>query len=207
MHTDSERIAGKNLAKALQSHANKLAFQKEIEVDDRPRADDLERMVTSFPGLDQIDWDAEPVESGINCELWKAWHARHCSACTPTTIHDDCYFKVIYHFLRTGFNPPEVPQEQPADKSKEEGTATPTEDLRQQDGFNANPNPRPPEQKPNRATRRAYVNKWRREERRCKKAYNKWVNECTGLISEICSEVPEFFSPMLPVARKKDKWR
>ena len=163
----------KSLAKALQSHADKVAFAKELGTDDRPRADELERMVASFPGLDKIDWDAETVESGINCDLWKAWHARHCAACTPTTIHDDCYFKFIHHFLRTGFNPPEDPAHQ------EEQSDTP----------------------------RAYVNQWRREEARCGKAFAKWVNECEGLMSESSGTRPDFFSPLLPVAREKDKWR
>ena len=97
----------KSLAKALRTHADKLAFAKELGTDARPRADELEEMVAAFPGLDQIDWDAAPVDSGVDCKLWKAWHARHCAACTPTKIHDDCYFKIIHHFLRTGFNAPE----------------------------------------------------------------------------------------------------
>ena len=59
----------KSLVDALKSHA---AFEKEIGTDGRPRADDLEGMVAAFPGLDKIDWDAEPVDPGINCELWKA---------------------------------------------------------------------------------------------------------------------------------------
>ena len=163
----------KSLAAALQSHANKVAFAKELGVDDRPRADELEKMVASFPGLDAIDWNAESVESGINCELWKAWHARHCAACTPTVIHDDCYFKVIHHFLRTGFDPPEDPEYQ-----EEQHTAP-----------------------------RAYVNKWRREESRCGIAFAKWLNECEGLMSESSGTRPDFFSPLLPVAREKDKWR
>ena len=163
----------KSLAEALQSHADKVAFAKDLGTDDRPRADELERMVASFPGLDRIDWNAETVKSGINHELWKAWHARHCSACTPTAIHDDCYFKFIYHFLRTGFNPPEDPEHQ------EEQHDAP----------------------------RAYVNQWRREEARCDKAFAKWVDECEGLMSEQSRERPDFLSPLLPVAREKDKWR
>ena len=129
----------KSLAEALMAHADKVAFAKEIGTDGRPRADELERMVASFPGLDEIDWDAEPVQSGINCALWKAWHARHCSACTPTAIHKDCYFRVIYHFLRTGFDPPEDPSQEQEQQSAP----------------------------------RAYVNKWRREQERCDKAFDK----------------------------------
>ena len=164
----------KSLAAALQAHADKVAFAKDVGTDDRPRADELEKMVASFPGLDAIDWEADTVKSGINCELWKAWHARHCAACTPTTIHDGCYFKVIHHFLRTGFNAPEDPSQQA--------------EMQQ-------------------TSPRAYVNKWRRDEQRCDKAFAKWMDECEGLMSDLTSEQPDFFSPMLPVAREKDKWR
>ena len=168
----------KSLAEALRSHADKLAFAKELGTDARPRADELEKMVAAFPGLDQINWDAKPVESGINCGLWKAWHARHCKACTPTVIHRECYFRVIHHFLKTGFDAPEDMQ---ARNQRPEGEA-----------------PTAP---------RAYVNKWRHEEARCEKAYDKWVNECENLMSDLCDVWPEFFSPLLPVARAKDKWR
>ena len=46
-----------------------------------------------------------------------------------------------------------------------------------------------------------------KEEKRCGKAYDKWVNECEDLISALTEVWPEFFSPLLPVAREKDKWR
>ena len=198
----------KSLAEALQSHAEKLAFEKELGMDGRPRADELEKMVASFPGLDKIDWDAPSVESGINCELWRTWHARHCTACTPTKIHEDCYFKVIYHFLRTGFDPPEDPKQdqQPHDRCPGSSERAPGKKV-DEDGFHASP--RPPEKtgSKKRTAPRAYVDKWRREEARCKKSYDKWKNECAGLMSELATVLPEFFSPLLPVARAKDKWR
>ena len=166
------RALRKALAKALASKERKVAFEKDIAFDDRPRADELEKMVASFPGLDKIDWDAKPVKSGINCPLWKAYHARHCSKCTPVKIHDSCYFKVIYHFLKTGFDPPE-------DEDEHEAQDAP----------------------------RAYVDKWMKEEGRCKIAYAKWVDECEDLISALTDIWPECFSPLLPVAREKDNWR
>ena len=54
---------------------------------------------------------------------------------------------------------------------------------------------------------RAYVDKWMKDEARCDKAFAKWVHECEDLISALSDVWPEFFSPLLPVAREKDKWR
>ena len=93
------------------------------------------------------------------------------------------YFRLIYHFLRTGFNAPEDPEKQDV----------PPKTAEQQHDDNV--------------PLRAYVNKWRREEARCTKAYDKWLNECEGLMSALCEICPSFFSPLLPVARAKDKWR
>ena len=99
----------KKLAESLAGNRRERAFAKATMYDNRPRADELERLVAEYPALSQVDWDAEPVKSDINCELWLAYHARHCSLCSPTKVHQDCYFKLIYHFLRTGFEPPEAP--------------------------------------------------------------------------------------------------
>ena len=66
-------------------------------------------MIRCFPALDSVDWDAPPVASGLDTGLWRAWHARHYSSCSPLAIADSCYFKLVFHFLRTGFNPPVVP--------------------------------------------------------------------------------------------------
>ena len=140
---------------------------------DRPRADELEKLVSQYPNLHKVDWDAEPVDSGINCDLWRAWHARHYSKCSPTQVHDDCYLKLIYHFLRTGFEPPEEPH---------------------------------PLMSKNRR-HRAYVNKWNKEQKRCKIAFDKWVRESEGLMSPQTDRIPSFFSPLLLVVREKDKWR
>ena len=192
----------KALAEALQTHADKRAFEKELGMDGRPRADELEKMVAEFPGLDQIDWDAPPVESGINCDLWRTWHARHCSKCTPTTIHEDCYFKVIYHFLRTGFDPPEEPDSQRVG-TVPQSPRKKTDD----DGYHAAPRPPEDSDDKGKSAPRAYVDKWRREEERCEKAFNKWRHGCAGLMSDLSGILPKFFSPLLPVARAKDKWR
>ena len=79
----------KKLAESLASGRKEKAFEKVYGCDGRPRADELERLVAAYQAWDKIDWEAEPVESGINVDLWKAWHARHCDKCTPTKVHDD----------------------------------------------------------------------------------------------------------------------
>ena len=98
----------KQLAKELQEGTHGLAFADSPENYDRPRADDLEGMIAAFPGLDKVNWDAESVKSDLDAGLWRTWHARHCDACTELKIDDDCYFKLIHHFLDTGFEPTEV---------------------------------------------------------------------------------------------------
>ena len=163
----------KKLAESLAANRKERAFAKLSMFSDRPRADELERMVAAYPALSKVDWDAEPVKSDMNCALWLAYHARHCKKCTPTAVHQGCYFRLIYHFLRTGFEPPEDPAVEPAGK----------------------------------APHRAYVGKWKKERQRCKVAFNKWVRESEGLMSARRDAMPNFYSPLLPVVRGKDKWR
>ena len=107
----------KKLAASLAENRKERAFAKVSMFKDRPRADELERLAAEYPALSQVDWDAKPVKSDINCALWLAYHARHCSKCTPTAVHKDCYFRLIYHFLRTGFEPPEDSGAEQAGKS------------------------------------------------------------------------------------------
>ena len=94
---------------SLASHRGERAFEKCCGLSSCPRVDDLEGMVRSFPGWHQVDWDAHPVDSGINSALWRQHHARHCKHCTQAKIHDDCYFKLLFHWLSCGFDPPEAP--------------------------------------------------------------------------------------------------
>ena len=94
------------LAKSLALGEKQKAFAKSCDLSSRPRADDLEAMMKAFPGLDRINYDAESVASGINEEVWKFWHARHCLRClhsTPCT--KIAIFKVLLHFLKTGIEP------------------------------------------------------------------------------------------------------
>ena len=57
------------------------------------------------------------------------------------------------------------------------------------------------------ATKRAYVDKWRQEQARCDIAFAKWVHEADDLMSDATRRVPAAFFPLLPVTREKDKWR
>ena len=163
----------KRLAESLAAKRKERAFAKVSMFDDRPRVDELEKLVAGYPALSQVDWDAKPVKSDMNCALWLAYHARHCDKCTPTAVHKDCYFRLIYHFLRTGFEAPQAPEAEQASK----------------------------------APHRAYVGKWKKEEKRCNMAFKKWVRESEGLMSSATDVMPTFYSPLLPVVREKDKWR
>ena len=97
----------KQLAQELAEGTHGLAFAAMHGVNDKPRADEIEKMIASFPGLDKVDWSAPPVPSGLDVGLWKAWHARHCDACTELEIDPECYFRLVHHFLRSGFEPTE----------------------------------------------------------------------------------------------------
>lgn len=91
------------LARELAAGVRDAAFAETCDLHDCPRADDIESMIQSFPALDTVDWDAPAVASGLDTGLWRAWHARHCHVCSPLITADSCYFKLVYHFLRTGF--------------------------------------------------------------------------------------------------------
>ena len=93
------------LAESLTKGEKERAFAKSCGFSGKPKANDPEAMMNAFPGLDRIDWDAAPVPSGINADLWKSWHARHCERCTQHEVHKQCYFRPMHHFLRTGFEP------------------------------------------------------------------------------------------------------
>ena len=96
----------KMLSQSLATGEHAPAFAKDIAFNDCPRADEIEDMVAQFMAAAEINWDAEPVQSGINVPLWHQHHSRHCKLCSDTHISRDCYFNLIYHFLKTGFEPP-----------------------------------------------------------------------------------------------------
>ena len=94
------------LAASLARGEKAVAFAKSCGFEEKPRADDPEAMINAFPGKEDIDWEADPVRSGLNISLWRFWHARHCDKCTEEHVHDQCYFKTLLHFLRCGLEAP-----------------------------------------------------------------------------------------------------
>lgn len=63
--------------------------------------------MAAFPGWEQVDWGAHPAQSGIDAKIWHQNHVRHCPHCCESKIDDQCYFKLLHHWLRCGFDPPE----------------------------------------------------------------------------------------------------
>ena len=165
------------LAASLASGERERAFAKSCAWTDAPRVDNLEALMDSFPDKEAIDWNAKPVASGICVPKWIGGHSMHCATCSKKAIYQKCYFRLLAHFLRCGFDPP-------VDRA---GIELHTVKFGQ--------------------SRRAYVDKWRAEEVRCARAYAKWMADASGLMSDVTDVVPSFFSPLLPVAREKDKWR
>ena len=108
----AQRRLRANLTAKLQAGADEAAFARLCGVHSRPRADDPEAMAASFPGWDDIDWDAAHVESSLNLPLWRKYHSWHCQLdCTAEVVSKDCYFRLIHHFLDTGFEPALLPGE------------------------------------------------------------------------------------------------
>jgi hypothetical protein len=105
-----QRHLRKRLTEAMQLGDDTPAFVGMVDAFDTPRCDDLEEMVASMPGSGDVNWDAPPVQSGLDVDLWQALHAEHCQhGCSATAAHPDCYFRTIAHFMRTGFEPTLLP--------------------------------------------------------------------------------------------------
>ena len=99
------RELNKALSEALANGTVTQPFAKACGFDDKPRADDIEGMVKAFLEMTEVDWDAESVASGLNIPLWRFLHAMHCKKCTKYRVDDSCYFRLVFHFLRSGFEP------------------------------------------------------------------------------------------------------
>ena len=150
---------------------------RQLGIDNIPRADQLELMIAAMPGRWQIKFEGVTAESDLDIEEWMKGHATHCSKCSPTKIADDCYFKVVHHFLLRGFDPALKPG-------------------RSWESF-VSKNP----------AREAYVDAWRQQEGKCKKAWDKWENEAAGLLSAESKTKPNLVVPLLPATRAKQVWR
>ena len=95
------------LVQDLKEGNDEAAFVcKQLGIDSVPRADQLELMVAAMPGVEKIVFEGPDMESGLDIEYWKKMHASHCNkGCTETCINPDCYFRVVHHFLKRGFDP------------------------------------------------------------------------------------------------------
>ena len=95
------------LIKDLKERNDEAAFVcKQVGIDEVPRADQLELMIASMPGVENIVFEGPEMKSGLDTKYWMQMHATHCKkACTATSVHSECYFKVVYHFLLRGFDP------------------------------------------------------------------------------------------------------
>ena len=80
---------------------------KQLGINTAPRADQLELMIAAMPGVAKLCFEAPAASpSGLDIGQWKAFHATHCrKGCTRDKVRDECYFKVVHHFLRAGYDP------------------------------------------------------------------------------------------------------
>ena len=148
----SAQQANRDLRKAL-SHKLKNgikspAFSSKPPEPTVPRADDLEALMFSFPGLRNLDYDNPPpiALSELDLALWKLLHSLHCPTepkCTASTISNDCYFKPLFFMLKHGFQAALDPDQD-------------SDDIE----------PHAP----------AYIHLWNKDAARCNKAFKKLLN-------------------------------
>ena len=160
------------LVEDLKEGSDEAAFVcKQLGIDSVPRADQLELMIAAMPGRMRLEFDGPPAKSGLNIDEWKAGHATHCKkGCTASKIKDECYFRVVHHFLLRGYDPVLDPG-QTWDEFKKQYPA--------------------------------YVDVWRADEDRCRKAWEKWKENSADLLSEPVEEKPKFSVPILPASRTR----
>ena len=164
------------LVQDLKEGSDEAAFVcKQLGIDSVPRADQLELMIAAMPGLTKLVFEGPVAKSGLNISEWKAGHATHCTkGCTASDIDEECYFRVVHHFLLRGYEP-ELDPGQTWDQFKKKYPA--------------------------------YVDVWRADETRCRKAWEKWKQNSADLLSEPVDKEPEFAVPILPATRSKHRWR
>ena len=166
-----QRRLRRRLAESLRSGKDEAAFAKLCGVDDRPRADELERMYASFPNPGHIDWSAPDVCSGLDMPLWRRYHAMHCThGCSAHVISRTCYFRILEFFLRTGLQPP-------FDNTEWEPVS------------------------------QTYVDLFRQDEVACMQAFKKWLDSDVQFLSPATTIAPTSHCALLPVVKRKDKWR
>lgn len=129
----------------LSNHNDRPAFVPFTPNEVAPRADDIEALMASYPGLHELHYDNPPTcpLQEIDPKLWLRHHSRHCRhrpRCTPDSPADGCYFKPLLFMLTTGYHAPFAP------------------------GMNAtNISPHSP----------AYTHLWFKDQRRCEAAFRK----------------------------------
>lgn len=97
------------LAADLQQHRDRPAFQPHRIPSQLPRADDLEGMMATFPGLLELDYANPPPRpfNELDPGLWLQLHSLHCSnlpPCSRTAPADSCYFKPLLFMITYGFH-------------------------------------------------------------------------------------------------------
>ena len=102
-----QRQLRKELVADLSAGNDTAAFVcSQLGIDNAPRCDQLELLFAAMPGIKTIVCEGDRAESGLNIREWMLGHATHCDkGCTGTLIKDDCYFRIMHHFMLRGFDP------------------------------------------------------------------------------------------------------
>ena len=132
----------------LRNSIDRPAYSSKPPLQHTPRADNLEDLMFSFPGIHDLDYTnpPPPIDSELNTTRWLYYHSRHCSnspPCTPTHIADTCYFKPLHFMLHRGY----------------QAHIKPGHSL-----HDIQPHPA------------AYIHLWQRDLTRCHKAFDKLIN-------------------------------
>ena len=102
-----QRKLREQLVEDLKQGTDEAAFVcRQLGIDSVPRADQLELMIAAMPGVAKLNFEGVPAKSGLDIAEWREMHATHCcKGCSKDKLDDQCYFKVIHHFLKCGFDP------------------------------------------------------------------------------------------------------
>ena len=102
-----QRRLREQLIQDLKEGSDEAAFVcSQLGIDTVPRADQLELMIAAMPGVAKLVFEGTEAKSGLSMEDWRELHASHCDkGCTKDKVHDECYFRVIHHFLQCGYDP------------------------------------------------------------------------------------------------------
>lgn len=104
----ANRDLRKTLIFDLTNHHDRPAFTSFLQPKVTPRADDLEALMFSYPGLHLLDYDNPPAcpHNDIDTIEWLRLHALHCRnspPCTSVKSASSCYFKPLHFMLSCGY--------------------------------------------------------------------------------------------------------